>query len=79
MKKNEKKDFVTREELNERSRISKSKTDQVYITLPKGTKNILIELTGKRPSTACKDIVIEYIKEIEKRKREKIDQWPTAT
>lgn len=68
MEKNEKKDFVTREELNERSRRSKSKTDQVYITLPKGTKEILIEMTGKRPSKACSDIITEYIKEWNKGK-----------
>lgn len=71
MKKNENSKTVTREELSRRSKESKLKADLINITLPKGTKDILIELTGKRPATACRDIIIKYIEEIEKKEKEK--------
>lgn len=64
MKEIKKTDYVTKEELNERTKLSKMKTDQIYVTLPKGTKEILIEITGEKPAKACHDIILEYIKRL---------------
>lgn len=55
---------ITQEVLNQRVRESRAKTDNISLTLPKGTKEIIIELTGERPATFCNKIVIEYIKRL---------------
>lgn len=66
MKTSKNSENVTREELNMRVKLSKEKADLINITLPKGSKDILIEITGQRPATACHDIIIEYIKKMKK-------------
>lgn len=70
MKENTKnKDYVTREELRERTRRSREKVDNISLTLPKGTKELIIELTGNKPSTECTKVIIEYVKQLQEKNK----------
>lgn len=65
------KNEITQEILNERAKESKTKTDHLALTLPKGTNKLIIELTGERPTTFCNRLVIEYVKRLKAETEEK--------
>lgn len=59
-------EMIAREILRRRVKESMDKRDHIHVTLPLGTKEIIMELTEEKPSTFCSKAILKYIEELSK-------------